>query len=126
MKGQGGRIAALMIMATLSGGNALAAPFCLPVDNGTSMCIYDDAAACSVRAANIRKNCFINPAEIKIPAGAQPYCSIDSARTIQCIYASYDSCFANLRPGTGFCFPSVSPLEGVPEPDRGAGAASAP
>lgn len=126
MKGQGGRIAAIAIAVALSGGGAMAAPFCVPLDNGTSLCIYDDAAACSVRAANIRKNCFINPAEIKIPAGAQPYCSIDSARVMQCIYSSYDSCTANLRPGTGFCFPSVSPLEGPPEPDRGGAAVSGP
>ena len=112
-------------MATLSGGSAIAAPFCLPVDDITSLCIYDDAAACGARAIATRRSCLINPAEIKIPAGAQPYCSIDSARSIQCIYTSFDSCFANLRPGTGFCFPSTSPLESLPEPDRAA-AASAP
>ncbi len=97
---------------------AVAAPFCLPVAGGKPLCIYDDAAACDSRAQQLRQSCSINPDEITLPTQGEAYCSINSERIIQCLYSSFNSCRANIRNDSAFCFPRGTTGGAQTEPDR--------
>jgi len=107
-------VLALMLLA----GRAEAAPFCLPIAGAQPLCIYNDAGDCNRQAAANRESCLVNPAEIQLPPSPRAYCSVTSATVVQCLYDSFDSCYANTPQGTGFCFPSAAVHSGSPEPDR--------
>jgi hypothetical protein len=108
---------AALLLAVVTGG-ANAAPFCLPVPGGKPLCIYDDAAACDSRAQQLRQSCSINTDEITMPTQGEAYCSINSERIIQCLYSSFNSCRANIRNDSAFCFPRAATGGGQTEPDR--------
>lgn len=98
---------------------AEAAPFCMPVPGGKPLCMYDDAKACDARAQQLRLSCTVNPSEITVPTVGEAYCSINSERIIQCLYPSFNSCRANIRDDSAFCFARGTNGGAQTEPDRG-------
>lgn len=115
-----------LLLPPLAISAAAAAPFCLPVPGGKPLCMYDDAAACDVRAQQLRQSCSVNPAEITVPTAGEAYCSIDSERIMQCIYSSFNACRANIRNDSAFCFARGNNGGAQTEPDRGSILAPAP
>lgn len=71
---------------------AHAATFCLRQQGGQPQCLYDDAAECRRRAAQINGLCTVNPDMIPILPTNGKICLVSSGLAVSCVYIDRGSC----------------------------------
>lgn len=81
-----------------------AAPYCLAIPGVPPQCLYTDAHDCFRQATRQHANCSVNPAEIRLPAGATDrFCLVQNGPIVDCSYVDRRSCDARAPALGGIC-----------------------
>lgn len=95
-----------MLVSSLLGSQALAAPFCVVIQGITPQCEYFDARECWRRGVQLGGVCSANPSEITLPKASGRFCFVDSSRAAQCIYPDRGACNRDAARQGGACVDS--------------------
>ena len=116
----GDRMPALLAVALFAAPvPVLAAPFCVQTQAIPPQCLFTDAAACNVRAAQMGGTCTVNPTDVHVSSGLGHYCLLTSSLVSSCIYADRADCDREAQHQQGVCvIAPVRPESPSPDPYR--------
>ena len=108
-----------LILASLIGSPAGAAPFCVRTQAIPPQCHYFDPAECNARARQMGGWCSANESELPVSIALGHYCLLTADRASACIYLDLGSCDVEARHQQGVCVPAPNrPESPPPDPYR--------
>jgi len=106
-----------VFVAMMSAGEALAGTFCVVGMAVPPQCMYDDVPTCQNASSPPNTYCDVNPDARLTYYGSQQFCSVQSDRLAQCMFASFRQCAEAALPGT-VCIDRGQAGETSPSPFR--------